>query len=135
MKITIQNCKKMTKKRPSGIAGASSLFQWIPVFLKTLFLGSKPNFPNPRNTTTPCSGSPYNDFHPQTNKKSKPNPNPIKANFKTQKESILSLIERQNKPNSNPKQTQYKPKPNPKQTQTNPIRDHLFHTFHFAGDF
>ncbi len=81
MKITIQKRKKMTKKRPSGIVGVFSLFQGIPVFLKILFLGNKPNFLNPRITTTTCKRGTYNDFYPQTNKKSKPNPNPIQTQF------------------------------------------------------
>ncbi|HEG43613.1 MAG TPA: hypothetical protein ENH94_06150 [Phycisphaerales bacterium] len=81
MKKTVQKRKKMTKKRPSEIAGVFSLFQGIPVFLKILFLGSKPNFLNPRITTTTCKRGTYNDFHPQTNKKSKPNPNPIQTQF------------------------------------------------------
>ncbi len=64
---------------PQGSKGTTKTgsFQEIPVFLKKLFLGSKPNFLNPRITTTTCKRGTYNDFHPQTNQKSKPNPNPI----------------------------------------------------------
>ncbi|KKM94403.1 hypothetical protein LCGC14_1198590 [marine sediment metagenome] len=73
--------------------GFPLLSRRIHAFLKILFLGSKPNFPTQRITATTCSGNTYNDFYPQTNKKSKPNPNPIqtqnkpnfgeKANFPT----------------------------------------------------
>ena len=71
----------MTKKRPSGIVGVFSLFQGIPVFLKILFLGSKPNFPTQRITATTCKRGTYNDLHAQKHKKSKPNPNPIQTQF------------------------------------------------------
>ena len=59
-----------------------SLFQRVPVFLKTLFMGSKANFLNPRNTATSCSECTYSNLHPQTNKKSKPNPNPKQTQSK-----------------------------------------------------
>ena len=68
------------KRRAQATRRKASLFLGIPVFLKILFLGNKPNFPTQRITTTTCKRSTYNDLHPQNHKKSKPNPNPIKAN-------------------------------------------------------
>ena len=109
MKKTVKNCEKMTKKRPSGIVGVFSLFQGIPVFLKILFLGNKPNFLNPRITTTTCKRGTYNDFHPQTNKKSKPNPNPIKANFKHPKTLTFSRRTRKFREPFIEEQTQFQP--------------------------
>ncbi|HEG44623.1 MAG TPA: hypothetical protein ENH94_11310 [Phycisphaerales bacterium] len=73
----------MTKTKQFEYTTKTSLFSGEPMFLKILFLGSKPNFPTQRITTTTCKGETYNNLHPQTNKKSKPNPNPIKANFFT----------------------------------------------------
>ena len=54
-----------------------SIFSKSPVLQKNLFMGSKPNFLNPRITTTTCKRGTYNDLHLQNHNKSKPNPNPI----------------------------------------------------------
>ncbi len=82
----------MTKKRSYGVTGILSLFQGIPVFLKILFLGSKPNFPTQRIATTTFKRGTYNDFHPQTNKKSKPNPNPIWGTYSVVKTICKNLL-------------------------------------------
>ncbi len=66
-------------------------FFWeSPRFYYPLICKSKPNFKSLELSATSCSGYTYNDFHPQTNKKSKPNPNPIQTQFQTQ--SQLSTV-------------------------------------------
>ncbi len=80
----------MTKTQHFEFDTKPSLFQRVPVFLKILFLGSKPNFPTQRITATTCKRGTYNDLHLQNHKKSKPNPNPIQTQFQTQ--SQLSTV-------------------------------------------
>ncbi|HEG42555.1 MAG TPA: hypothetical protein ENH94_00750 [Phycisphaerales bacterium] len=93
MKKNTQKRKNMTKKRPSGIAGVSSLFPEKPSFLLPLICKSKPNFKSLELIASTCKRETNNYFCPQTNKKSKPNPNPIQT---------------QSKPNPKPIQTQFK---------------------------
>ena len=56
-------------------------FQGKPSFSLPLICKNKPNFPTQRITATTCKRDTYNDLHPQTNQKSKPNPNPIQTQF------------------------------------------------------
>ncbi|HEG43316.1 MAG TPA: hypothetical protein ENH94_04620 [Phycisphaerales bacterium] len=58
---------------------ARSFFRESLGLQKNLFMGSKPNFKNQENTASTCKRETYPNLHPQTNRKSKPNPNPIKA--------------------------------------------------------
>jgi hypothetical protein len=75
--------------------GFPLLFQRVPVFLKNLFLGSKPNFPTQRITATTCKRGTYNDFHPQTNKKNKPKTNPIQSQFQKRRNRSFRVIPKQ----------------------------------------
>ncbi|HEG42847.1 MAG TPA: hypothetical protein ENH94_02245 [Phycisphaerales bacterium] len=80
------------KCRAQATRRETSLFLGTPSFLLPLICKNKPNFQTQRNTATPCSGGTYNDFYPPAHKKSKPNSNPIKANFKTPKSKILRSL-------------------------------------------
>ena len=72
----------MTKSQSFKFDIKPSLFQRIPVFLKILFLGNKPNFPDPGNTATPCSSSPYNDLLPEFRQKKRTQNEPKRTQFK-----------------------------------------------------
>ena len=65
-----------------------SPFSGEPPFSSTLICKNKPNFPTQRITATTCKRSTYDDLHPQTNKKNKPNTNPIKPNFPRSRRSF-----------------------------------------------
>ncbi|HEG44360.1 MAG TPA: hypothetical protein ENH94_09955 [Phycisphaerales bacterium] len=71
----------MTKKQYLKIDTKPSLLLGKPANLSTLICKNKPNFLNQRITATTCKRGTYNDLHPQTHKKSKPNPNPIQTQF------------------------------------------------------
>ncbi len=61
--------------KPSDISGKG-------VFLLPLICKNEPNFPDPRNTATPCSGSPYSNLLSELRQKSKPKANPIQTQSK-----------------------------------------------------
>ena len=110
----------MTKNDLSRNTREPSLFPDKPALSRNLFMENKANFTNPRLILTRETKGSYTNFYPETRQKNKPKAKPIKANFRRSKESILSVVEGQNKANTNPMQTQCKPNTNPNQTQCKP---------------
>ena len=104
----------MTKTQYFEFDTKTSLLPDKPAKLHNLFMEFKANLTDQKITATSCSGSTYINFYPQTNKKSKPNPNPIQTQYE---------------PKTNPNKPNFKTKIYPdfqalhvsKGTKTNPI--------------
>ncbi len=78
--VTPQGGKRTTKTTQRGKPRFSSQTQ-----TKNFFMESKANFGNSEINASAYGRGAYTNLHPQTHKKSKPNPKPIKANFRNGK--------------------------------------------------
>ena len=81
MQKSVNNCEKMTKTKAFESTTKPSLFLGKPSFLLPLICKSKPNFKSLELSASTCKRKGYNHFFPKTNKKTKPNPNPIQSQF------------------------------------------------------